>query len=408
MFNVQRLEDRLLLFNASLLDGLLTIKGTEQSERISIIVRQNGTVDVAAQFQRESFQTSEIDSVFVALRGGDDRLVFGTELDSLPHWDITIRGGHGNDTLSAAGGARTQFFGGPGHDEISVGSRAGSTDRAYLYGEAGNDTLVSRGGNDTLSGGAGRDTADFFQSIFDAKGRIGLNISLDGVANDGFIDDVNRSGNVLADIETLIGSRAGDVLTGRVTRPDLIEARGGNDTVYGLGGNDTILTGIGLDVAYGGSGNDLITDAGPTNPNFEADTLFGGPGNDTLIGKDGDDHLFGGPGNDKLDGGEGNDSLVGGDGNDTLLGRSGHDTLVGGNGNDLLRGFAWDDLLQGNGGNDTLTGGAGRDTFQGGANDDLLQARFNDADVVNGGPGIDRAQVDADKDDVSEVELLLV
>jgi Ca2+-binding RTX toxin-like protein len=118
---------------------------------------------------------------------------------------------------------------------------------------------------------------------------------------------------------------------------ELIQARAGNDRVYGNIGNDTL---------YGESGDDY---------------LAGGIGNDKLIGGDGNDGLDGGPGDDALNGGIGNDrDLNGGDGNDALLGWTGNDLLLGGNGDDLL--------IAGTTGTrtaevDELLGGTGNDRF---------------------------------------------
>jgi Ca2+-binding RTX toxin-like protein len=97
-------------------------------------------------------------------------------------------------------------------------------------------------------------------------------------------------------------------------------------------------------------------------------TVTGTPGRDVLVGTAGRDVLCGLGGADLLDGGLGNDVLVGGPGNDSLEGGAGSDTLLGGKGNDFLR--AWD----------------GR------------------RDVVDGGPGPDRAWVDPSVDRVRGVE----
>jgi serralysin len=73
-----------------------------------------------------------------------------------------------------------------------------------------------------------------------------------------------------------------DVLTGTALA-DTIDAKGGNDRVFGLAGNDTLRGGAGNDLLEGGDGND---------------TLDGGTGNDTLNGSKGADSMNGGKGND--------------------------------------------------------------------------------------------------------------
>jgi predicted extracellular nuclease/2',3'-cyclic-nucleotide 2'-phosphodiesterase (5'-nucleotidase family) len=78
---------------------------------------------------------------------------------------------------------------------------------------------------------------------------------------------------------------------------DVINAQGGNDTVFGLSGNDL---------------------------------LRGGFGNDRLFGELGNDSLFGGEGDDFLDGGLGDDLLRGDAGRDTFVisRRPGKDTIT--------------------------------------------------------------------------------
>jgi Ca2+-binding RTX toxin-like protein len=99
-------------------------------------------------------------------------------------------------------------------------------------------------------------------------------------------------------------------------------------------------------------------------------------------------NIIGTPGPDVLRGGAGDDVICALGGDDTLLGRGGEDTLDGGAGNDRLIGGP---------GVDTLLGGAGDDT--------LLSAGDLRRDHVDGGPGQDRARVDAG-DWVSFVETI--
>nr|WP_298681826.1 calcium-binding protein [uncultured Dongia sp.] len=113
--------------------------------------------------------------------------------------------------------------------------------------------------------------------------------------------------------------------------------------VFGLGGDDRII----LDESrgplppaslFGGAGNDIVT-GGSGN-----DQLFGQADNDTLNGKGGDDLLFGGAGNDALTGGTGNDQLFGEAGNDRFLWQVG-------DGKDIVDGGAGIDTAEINGGN---------------------------------------------------------
>lgn len=173
-----------------------------------------------------------------------------------------------------------------------------------------------------------------------------------------------------------------------------IESAAGNDridcaavalplTVRAGPGNDSVLGGRGSDVLIGEAGRD---------------TLLGGRGDDTLDGQSGNDFLVGGEGNDLLSGGSGDDRMEGNAGRDTLYGRAGNDALWGGSGNDKL---------DGGDGNDHLMGQAGLDRSYGGAGDDKFLARDLLADVLDGGAGFDRAQIDPLLDQAGSIERLL-
>ena len=86
-----------------------------------------------------------------------------------------------------------------------------------------------------------------------------------------------------------------------------VDAKGGNDTIYGSAYVDILQGGTGNDVIYGNGGDDFLTgQAG-------SDELYGGSGNDTLVGGGVDS------GADTLDGGYGDDLLWGGAGNDLYI-----------------------------------------------------------------------------------------
>lgn len=89
--------------------------------------------------------------------------------------------------------------------------------------------------------------------------------------------------------------------------------------------------------------------------------------------------VYAGSGNDRVTAGTGvrGTVLYGEDGNDTICGGQKDDALFGGNGNDLL------------------IGNAGVDYFDGGAGDDWLFSQDGIKESLNGGSGIDFAQVDA-------------
>ncbi|WP_421877886.1 cadherin domain-containing protein [Pacificispira sp.] len=69
----------------------------------------------------------------------------------------------------------------------------------------------------------------------------------------------------------------------------------------------------------------------------EADVLVGNSRSNLMDAGGGDDTVFGGDGADTLLGQAGNDTLDGGDGDDTLIGAAGDDVLIGGAGTDTVR-----------------------------------------------------------------------
>jgi Ca2+-binding RTX toxin-like protein len=85
-----------------------------------------------------------------------------------------------------------------------------------------------------------------------------------------------------------------------------------------------------------------------------------------------------------------------GDGNDSILGGASADSLLGGNGNDTLFGGRSDDTLLGGDGNDYLNGGPGADHIVAGAGNDQIYALDHAPDMLEGGPGFDRAATDPD------------
>jgi murein DD-endopeptidase MepM/ murein hydrolase activator NlpD len=105
--------------------------------------------------------------------------------------------------------------------------------------------------------------------------------------------------------------------------------------------------------------------------------LNGFAGNDSISVKSGiiGAHIDGGTGNDVIDGGTGDDSITGGSGNDVIHGNVGDDSLVGA------------------AGDDTIVGGLGRDRLFGGDGNDFIDANDNVSDTVDGGAGIDKADL---------------
>jgi hypothetical protein len=90
------------------------------------------------------------------------------------------------------------------------------------------------------------------------------------------------------------------------------------------------------------------------------------------------------------------------------LAGGGHDDIIFGlGGNDTLPGGAGDDRIYGGPGNDVITGGSGEDRLYGGAGSDTIYAADGERDIVDCGPGRDRAVVDLGIDKTVNCEVVV-
>jgi hypothetical protein len=201
---------------------------------------------------------------------------------------------------------------GDGDDRASILQDPQRGHRHELYGEAGNDQLLSEEGSDLLDGGEGND--EMQPDDMDSGGQAGvgdtvvggpgqdklqlvdspqdqLSASLDGVANDG---GPGEGDNYMPDIEDIQGSRGAQNSLSGTAGPNVIEILSDDrvpNSISGGGGDDRLLGGGGNDRIDGGDGNDTLVGGA-----FD-DTLIGGPGADSMDG-DGDT-LY--PGNDRIE-----------------------------------------------------------------------------------------------------------
>ena len=111
---------------------------------------------------------------------------------------------------------------------------------------------------------------------------------------------------------------------------------------------------------------------------------FGGPRLTTLV-------------NCPLFGSDGPDTIVCGFGANRISALGGDDTIDAGGGNDVVSGGS---------GNDTITGGPGADQLRGDDGNDVFNAKDGERDVLYGGPGLDRAVVDAGLDELHDIEIV--
>ncbi|MCK9817711.1 calcium-binding protein, partial [Pseudomonas sp. MAFF 302046] len=229
----------------------------------------------------------------------------------------------GANTGDAAGDTYTaiEIFQGSNFNDTLSGSRVG-------------EVFIGGVGADVIDGREGQDSAWYITSA------TGVTINLQTNINQGG----DAEGDVLLNIERVVGSHFNDSLTGDAG-VNYLEGGLGNDILYGGDGNDYL---------YGG----LFSQIGPFTldglpSGSQADTLYGGNGNDTIVtaSYDQGSQAFGEAGNDVITVVHG--MADGGDGNDLLTGKGLGFLLFGGNGDDKL-------VLQNSG---WANGGEGDDTY---------------------------------------------
>ena len=335
----------------------------------------------------------------------------------------TLYGGSGNDTLTGGAGLNL-IDGGIGIDSADYSAETAALSVTLLGAVDGSATVAGATFTDTLRGieniigGSANDMfiADINANFMDGKGgtdtvsyansAAGVTMTLNGTLNSAAGVGGAAAGDVLVNVENLIGSASNDNLTGDSSinildgglGNDILKGAGANDTLYGGSGNDTLTGagngslldgGVGIDTAdyssytsaltfyVAGTSDGWVTTAGGNDVLRGIENIIGGSGNDTIYADINANFIDGKGGIDIvsylsslagvtvwLDGtaGLGGDaagdvlvnveSLTGSSGNDILYGNANANNLSGGSGNDTLAGL---------GGNDTLIGGTGAD-----------------------------------------------
>lgn len=259
-------------------------------------------------------------------------LVHGSSLND------TIRGGIDADVLHGSAGA----------------------DR--LHGEAGDDILIGGAGGDLLHGGADSDEVDYSAS---SEGVTIVPFDFDDIdtldaAQLALLQGINSGramlgsggdaeGDVLLNIERLVGSQHNDVLTGDPLNANQIEGNSGDDIIVGGADDDLLVGGQGKDNLSGGQGSDWTSYAfsrsavsvyfnlgmgfgsdasGDTYASIENVVLSGF--GDRFFGDNGANEVHALSGDDLLDGGGGLDTINAGSGDDTVRGHGTGAVLSGG------------------------------------------------------------------------------
>ncbi|MDR0279410.1 MAG: hypothetical protein LBJ37_16145, partial [Paucimonas sp.] len=363
--------------------------------------------------------------------------------------------------VATATAGNDQLYGYTGADTLSGGA---GNDK--LYGMQGNDVLAGGTGNDVLEGGVGSDTYLF--NLGDGKDVIQESTTAVGDV------DVLRFGEGIDPADIEVSTQGGNLVLRHANGADQVTLSGWfreNGPRYQVEriefADGTVWMGDQLSGALlhpvGTEGDDVLA---AVNVSI-GQVLEGKGGNDTLTGGSGHDRLEGGRGNDRLNGGQGGDRYVFnlGDGQDVIYDNSGYSVVndvlsfgagiaaadisvsrsgtnlvlshangmdrvtildwffetgsrfqleriefadgtvwtsaqvtapflqqSGGEGDDVINGLAADfkQVLLGNGGNDTLTGGSGADRLEGGRGNDRLNGGLGgDRYVFNLGDGQD-------------------
>jgi len=248
---IETLENRTLLA-ADLVNGLLTVVGTNGNDNIDVQVATSGPnagqLQVDVNGAQNFFDVNLVNTIQISGLSGNDQIT----VDDNVAIDTSINGGKGNDTIKGGSGSDT-IHGDAGNDSID-----GSDGDDVIFGDKGNDAILAGAGNDTADGGSGNDTIH---------------------GDDG--DD------------TIRGNNGNDTLSGDAN----------DDNIHGDNGKDSVNGDDGDDDVYGDNGSDSL-DGGDDN-----DHLDGGNGRDDCHGGQGDDQLKGGRGHDQLDGDDGNNLL---------------------------------------------------------------------------------------------------
>ncbi|XP_042070313.1 uncharacterized protein LOC102295251 isoform X2 [Haplochromis burtoni] len=147
--------------------------------------------------------------------------------------DDALDGGDGDDTLVGGNGA-----------DILIGGRGDDT----LYGEDGNDTLMGNSGRDVFLPGPGADLVDGGPGrdsvLYRGDHEKGEGVYVNLLTGQGHHADAE--GDVLKDVETVIGTIYSDILVSGY-ESSLLKGSDGNDILVSTGG----------DYLVGGDGNDI-------------------------------------------------------------------------------------------------------------------------------------------------------
>jgi Ca2+-binding RTX toxin-like protein len=146
---------------------------------------------------------------------------------------VRLDAGDGGDSVGMRTDVPVTLLGGAGDDFWLEPPRHGLVD-----GGPGDDFFpYFTPGDAIIRGGPGRDRFEGDPEYLGFNAKEGLQISLDGVGNDGVPSDAHY--NVMPDVEVVDGSEGGDTIVGSANA-DRLSGNLDNDTIDGGPGNDRI------------------------------------------------------------------------------------------------------------------------------------------------------------------------
>lgn len=291
---------------------------------------------------------------------------------------LTVHGGEGNDTIWSL---------------MPVGGVA------YLYGDAGDDTLVGSSAIDYMDGGVPEGSLGNTVSYY------GTNAGLTASLGDQSINTGEAAGDIYIYMQHLIGTHYDDVLWGANDGlENQLQGQDGDDILYAAnksaGGTTVFIGGGGADAFHGAGGTDrdyfidyetvsdvealqgigvkvdllnsALNTGAAAGDTYHGITSVDGVMDVGLAGSTNDDELWADNGHNNIlgDPGVGGGWGYGPGGADIIHGRDGDDNIAGNDGKvgvedggDTLYGDAGNDVLYGGWGDDHLYGGTGADRF---------------------------------------------
>jgi Ca2+-binding RTX toxin-like protein len=277
-----------------------------------------------------------------------------------------------------------------------------------LTGDTANNTFKGLAGADIIDGGAGIDTVDYMEST--SAVTVDLTNSNNNAGGDAL-------GDVLSNVENIIGSNFNDILTGGAG-VNTMNGNLGNDTITGDADADTLDGGDGDDIfnladgdfvagenIIGGNGNDTLSLISGTNHDLTLGSISGievlNVGAVTTVGLKGSNLVGGSSFSTIIDSGVANNEIdvaisANNSGSNitvdlssidvTALVDAGDkfdiDVAAGGNAGYDIIGTNIADEITGGTGNDEITGGLGNDTLDGGVGNDIYI--FANSGATNG------------------------